>query len=848
MFSPVIDLLVRAAMLLIAAWLTAAAARRRSASLGALIWTSALGGLLLLPVFSRVLPSWPVEVWRVERLDTGARSELTTVASPRLPARETEFERTETIATPKSVEHTTSSFTPPAPTPAVVATWMSWSAAGLWLWVLVTCTLLARLASGYARLANVLRRSDHAVDLDPAWPVLVANVRLRLGIRRPVAVLATGDVSVPSVAGVWKPVLVLPLDADDWTPEVRRAVVFHELAHVARWDALAQLLSQIACRLYWFLPLAWIGARRAASLRERACDDAVLRAGVRPATYADSLIQLASDVGASWRAGALAMASPSRLHERIVSILDPVARRDAVGRWAAAVVIVAGGAGLTALTAVEPIASVLPETVAAPAGVDIALSAAPMSTAPLSAAPAIATAPMSDELDRRAARAEVTAGTAAIPQDSNRLCGRGLDNSSSSIHEDNGRRRWTVKLSGAGCQVDLRAEGKIEFNADFTDISAIPGDGFFRLDVTDQGVRRQLDIDSKNGTLSRTWRIDGRERPYDADARAWFASFLIELDRRTGIGVDIRLPLLLRQGGVDAVLKETALMASDYARGLYYTRLARTTKLTPADVTRVLNQAALLTKSDYYSTELLRAIAGQGLTDSSVRVAVAGLIGRMESDYYQAESVDVLAGAGKIGAAEMTLLLQTVQAMESDHYKVQALTKILNSGNLDGTQQESLARAASGIKSDYYAGEFLKAIAGARPMSPAVRRAYLEGVAGIESDQYAADALTTLIRRETPGPAEVDGILQRIGALDSDHYRGEVISRLLSVQPLTERDLLNVVETVRKIRSDYNKAAALRLVAEHRAATPRVADAVLSASEGMSRHYADEVRRAVRKG
>ena len=101
----------------------------------------------------------------------------------------------------------------------------------------------------------------------------------------------------------------------------------------------------------------------------------------------------------------------------------------------------------------------------------------------------------------RVAHADVAEATASILQDSSRLCGRGLDNSSSSIHEDNGRRRWTVKLSGAGCQVDLRAEGKIEFNADFTDISAIPGDGFFRLDVTDQGVRRELEIESKNGTL-----------------------------------------------------------------------------------------------------------------------------------------------------------------------------------------------------------------------------------------------------------------------------------------------------------------------------------------------------------
>ena len=439
MFSPMIDLLVRAAILLIAAWLTAAVARRRSASLRALIWTSALGSLLILPVLSRILPSWPIAVWRVERVEAAAGPQVTRVAPPVPVATTVELERTDTIAAPSSVDHTAPPSGPTVLMPATSAMAISWGAAGLWLWALVASALLARLASGYVRLAYLLRRSDRAIEPDPAWLVLLAGVRSRLGIRRRVAILVTGDVSVPSVAGVWQPVLLLPPDADEWTPDVRHAVVFHELAHVARWDALAQLLSQIACRLYWFLPLAWIGARRAASLRERACDDAVLRAGIGPTTYADSLIQLASDGGASWRPAALAMASPSRLRERIVAILDPVTRRDAVGRWTAAVVLIAAGTSITAIAAVVPIARTLPD-VSVSTGADIALSAAP----------AIATVPMPAAPDRRTARADVAEATATILQDSNRLCGRGLDNSSSSIHEDNGRRRWTVKLSGAG--------------------------------------------------------------------------------------------------------------------------------------------------------------------------------------------------------------------------------------------------------------------------------------------------------------------------------------------------------------------------------------------------------------
>ena len=395
--------------------------------------------------------------------------------------------------------------------------------------------------------------------------------------------------------------------------------------------------------------------------------------------------------------------------------------------------------------------------------------------------------------------------------------------------------------------MDLRAEGKIDFTADFTDIGSITPGGFFRLDVTENGVRRELEIEQKGGTLTRTWRVDGRERSYDAEARAWFAAFLIELDRRTAIGVDIRLPLLLRQGGADAVLKETALMSSDYARGRYYTKLAQSTKLTAPELTRLLNQATSLTESDHYASELLRAIAGHGLEDTAVRTAAIKLIDGMESDHYRAESISVLIAGGQPTPNEMTMLLQTLPRMESDHYKVQVLKKVLIGGKLDEKQQVALARAAADVKSDHYAAEFLKALVATGPMPAAVSQAFVEAVGRIESDHYAAEVLGVLIRDHAPSSSEVDSILQLLPAIESDHYRGEVVARLLATPQLTERDLLRIVEATRVIRSDHNRSEALRRVAGHRAANDRVGQAVIAAADGLSKHYAEEVRRAVRR-
>ena len=98
---------------------------------------------------------------------------------------------------------------------------------------------------------------------------------------------------MPMAAGLLRPAVLLPEDAEAWPGEQRRAVLTHELGHVKRHDCLTQALAHAACALYWFHPLAWVAAWRLRVERERACDDLVLRAGASGPDYADQLLQLA---------------------------------------------------------------------------------------------------------------------------------------------------------------------------------------------------------------------------------------------------------------------------------------------------------------------------------------------------------------------------------------------------------------------------------------------------------------------------------------------------------------------------------------------------------------------------
>ena len=139
--------------------------------------------------------------------------------------------------------------------------------------------------------------------------------------------LASTRVSVPFTCGLMRPVLVVPPSALDWDDERIHVVLLHELAHVVRRDCLLQAVSHVVCALYWFNPLAWLGARHLRAERERACDNLVLASGTAGAAYAQHLLDIARaatvDARPRLASAALAMARPSELEGRLLAILDP---------------------------------------------------------------------------------------------------------------------------------------------------------------------------------------------------------------------------------------------------------------------------------------------------------------------------------------------------------------------------------------------------------------------------------------------------------------------------------------------------------------------------------------------
>ncbi|MGH7952186.1 MAG: M56 family metallopeptidase, partial [Limisphaerales bacterium] len=184
------------------------------------------------------------------------------------------------------------------------------------------------------RMAGRMRTCENS-----EWLKSVDDLRIKYRIRRRVKLLISETSASPMTWGFWQPIIALPAEALQWSDEKMRVVLRHELAHVKRWDCLTQEIAHLVCVLYWFNPLAWLAAGRMRAEREKACDDFVLNAGARPSEYAGHLVEIARQFSSANLQGAVAMARPSGLEQRVAAILDARRQRKAVGKVTTALIV-----------------------------------------------------------------------------------------------------------------------------------------------------------------------------------------------------------------------------------------------------------------------------------------------------------------------------------------------------------------------------------------------------------------------------------------------------------------------------------------------------------------------------
>lgn len=158
------------------------------------------------------------------------------------------------------------------------------------LWLLAIALQLVAVLREWRETRAVIRHAEPVRDA--ALQAQCAEQAHALGLRRCPELRRSEVIVSPQVAGLWRPVVLLPaehtLDADDCA-----MALAHELAHLRRGDLWLGWIPALAQRAFFFHPLARWAMREYAFHREAACDAQVLdRSRAEPQDYGRLLLRL----------------------------------------------------------------------------------------------------------------------------------------------------------------------------------------------------------------------------------------------------------------------------------------------------------------------------------------------------------------------------------------------------------------------------------------------------------------------------------------------------------------------------------------------------------------------------
>jgi beta-lactamase regulating signal transducer with metallopeptidase domain len=291
--------------------------RRAAAATRHWTWLVAMVSLPCLLLLAGVPRSWQRPLWSVSTgfnsgnqfslaLSLAPRGEVANPAGPVEPARATS---------------TTTGNDSPRRNPPIAARFSTtWLVVAVMVWGIGAALVLASVLAGQVQLVRLARKARPLQD--PAWILLSSEACERLRLNRPVRLLQSVGNAMPLTWGWWRPVVLLPAEAAQWTADRRRVVLLHELAHVKRWDCLTQTVARAVCALYWLNPLVWLAARRMCVERERACDDLVLNSGCKASDYAAHLVDIARSFRRVPQLAGIAMARSPQIQGRVAAIVD----------------------------------------------------------------------------------------------------------------------------------------------------------------------------------------------------------------------------------------------------------------------------------------------------------------------------------------------------------------------------------------------------------------------------------------------------------------------------------------------------------------------------------------------
>jgi len=537
----------------------------------------------------------------------------------------------------------------------------AWLPAAVLFWLVGVSILSIKTAVAWWSVQGMRRRA-----LPPSAEICasIRDLASRLRITRPVQIMESALVTVPTVIGSLRPVILWPVTAMTGLPaEQIEALVAHELSHIRRWDYSVNLLQSAVEIFLFYHPAVWMVSDRIRVERENCCDDLAVAVCGDRLLYASALAgleQLRSD-----RAALSLRATGGSLIQRVRRLLGvPVTdRRDAA--WAAIAVV----ALVIALTASATEVTFSAKAQIADPYMPPAREAAQQRPQPPQTPPAPLASPAPQAL--------------------------------SGFETINSRAESASSWSSFGQRFDIRYAGALSLSDDDKDIARISPNGYLIISEKPLlGGVQTIELRGRaDGTIARKYSVTLGTRSYEPEGRAWLAEVLPVIVRRAGFAAEQRVARTLNREGPAGVLSEISRLQTDSVRRVYFTRFFEQAKPVGSVLAQTLEQASREISSDFELTELL-IVAGTTLTFSPAEWdAYFRAFDSVSSDFEHRRGLSAVADSN-LHPEILARLLRSTHRIDSSFELASLLLHVNERYRLEGGVRDTYLDAANHISSD----------------------------------------------------------------------------------------------------------------------------------------------------
>jgi hypothetical protein len=397
--------------------------------------------------------------------------------------------------------------------------------------------------------------------------------------------------------------------------------------------------------------------------------------------------------------------------------------------------------------------------------------------------------------------------------------------------EQSGSVTWS---SGDGPTLEVKYRGDIEFTDDDRDVRRIAPGGWLTIRARERsGPDRALEFRAMaDGAIERRFRVNGVERPFDPEGRAWAATALPRVIRQTGMGAARRVARIMRSSGPTGVLAEVSLIEGSFAKRIYLAELLKVDGLEPRAVQQALSQAGREIDSDFELASLLIG-AERLVTRGEARKAYLGAARTIESDF---EMRRVFASAirnGQLSAAAVSEMLDAGAAIDSDFEAASLLVQVAKARMLDPAAGPAFFRVLATVDSAFEKNRVLTAVVKEAAITPDLLTAVLDAASGLNSDFEAASCLLLVAKEHGAEGVLRAPFFKALGRIGSPFERGRVLQTLARRGDLSNETVLAVIGAARAMSGEFEKAQVLMTIARAHTLDRTARDAYIDASAGL---------------